>query len=310
MPWLIGIAIAIFLIVKFWQYLLATAAAVVALWIAVVLIKKAHLEAKNAEAARTRARLEKEEAAAAYKAAQETCQSELIEISQLSLHTFENLPKHLLKAEALLNQAEADFNEGAFAPFWDSIEQATLSLGRFDGAVIHLNQDSKRFQNLANSLDSEPPRFPIVDSSVKAMVAANTTAERLKNIVRRAQRNYEFASIYQQRRTNQILIAGFTNLAQAVDGLGQRISESIDDLSGQIGQMSEAISDSIESLSDRMTTANVATIEAAQKLQSTLENRFHERTERHDRALQMLDNIQRRRMPAGFHWDVGTKPAP
>lgn len=63
------------------------------------------------------------------------------------------------------------------------------------------------------------------------------TAERMKAIVRKAQRSFQFATIYEQRKTNQILIAGFTNLAEALDQMAYRITDSIDNLTNSVDVM-------------------------------------------------------------------------
>ena len=249
---------------------------------------------ENAE----RERLRREEEARI--AAQQSYKTELVKVSDLSLQTFEALPNNLLDAESILDQAEQDFKEEAFAPFWDSIEQATLRLGRFDGGVALISHNLKRYGELSKVYEGKPPRFPIVLDSVKGMVAGNTTADRMKAIVRQAQRNFPFASIYEQRRTNQILIAGFTNLGQALDGMGRRISESIDGLSAQVSEMSTSLNASMSSLGEQMAAVN----------QSTIQKETKEQSKRHERVLEMLDNIQRRRMPTGFYLGVGTKPAP
>jgi hypothetical protein len=60
----------------------------------------------------------------------------------------------------------------------------------------------------------------------------------MKSIVRKTQSNFQFATIYEQRKTNQILVAGFTNLAQALEYMTQRISGSIGDLANSVDAVS------------------------------------------------------------------------
>ncbi len=224
---------------------------------------------------------------------QQNCETELVRISADSLGTFEALPTYLLDAESLLDQAERNFEEGAFAPFWDSIEQAAVRLGSFDGGVTSMGTHAKHHLELGKVYERKSPAFPISRDSVKGLIAGNTTAERMKAIVRRAQRNFQFASIYEQRRTNQILIAGFNSLAQALDGMANKISQSIDDLSDQV---TSAITD----LGDQISEVNRSTLgvsESLQDLKATIEKDADQRIERHRKALEMLDNIQRRRIP-------------
>ncbi len=59
--------------------------------------------------------------------------------------------------------------------------------------------------------------------AVQAMLAADTATGRMRAIVRKAQRNFQFAVILEQRRTTSAVIEGFRDLRQAVDSLGDRI---------------------------------------------------------------------------------------
>jgi hypothetical protein len=54
-----------------------------------------------------------------------------------------------------------------------------------------------------------------------------TLSKRLDDIVRRADTDFEFANIFNQRRTHTILIAGFNNLGSALAGLSARISSDM-----------------------------------------------------------------------------------
>jgi len=104
----------------------------------------------------------------------------------------------------------------------------------------------------------------------------------MSSIARKAQIDFEFATIYEQRKTNQLLVAGFTNLAQALAGMGQSIALSIEDLSGQVSHMTEALEGVHTTMKDHS---------------EALETHNDLALARHDRALEMLDNIQRRRRP-------------
>jgi hypothetical protein len=309
------------LIVEYWQYVLVGAFMLGGILLMSYLTNKtldrrenAQNEKKAVKVKQLRLRREEKARVAAHKMAQQNYQSELMTVCDDSLKAFEVLPKELMDAEALLDQAEVDFEEGAFAPFWDSVEQAAMRIGHFDGRVEKINHNLKRYVELSKIYEAEAPRFPIVIDSVRGMIAGNTAADRMKEIVRKAQRNFEFASIYEQRKTNEILIVGFTNLAQVLDGIGRRLSESIDELSTQVSEMSWSVNESITALGEQMAIVNQSTVaisKSVQGLQSSLENDAKKHAERHDRALEMLDNIQRRRMPIDVPLkDLVTKPAP
>jgi hypothetical protein len=240
----------------------------------------------------------KREAEAAAKAAEEQRQREaererqrqyftsLVDLGCRSFALFEAMPTHLMTTEELLDQAESDFEEGALAPFWDSVERAAMLLGRFDDSVRTITTNAERHTDVAKKYEGTPPPFPIMLDSVTGMAAANTTTDRMKAIVRKAQRNFQFATIFEQRKTNQLLVAGFTNLAQALDGMGRRIESSIDDLGDRISEMSSTLDGSLQKLGSTLDDTH-----------ATLQKDAADRAERQKQALTMLDNIQRRRKP-------------
>ncbi len=181
-------------------------------------------------------------------AQQNSIHTNLVALCTRSLNAFEAMPTYLLDAETLLDQAEIDFKDEAFAPFWDSVQKATMRLGHFDDGVRQITNDAKTHGELTKTLfDLVSPSFPIVVGSVRGMAAAHTTAARFRTIVRTAQCDFHFAMIYEQRKTNQLLIAGFQNLAQAIDGLGDRITSSIDTLSSQMSEVSSSLTSLNES---------------------------------------------------------------
>jgi uncharacterized protein YfcZ (UPF0381/DUF406 family) len=169
---------------------------------------------------------------------QQEYRNQIIALGQQSIGLFESLPKHLSAAEKCLDRAEVDFAEDAFAPFWDSIENAANCLGRFDECVQQLKSNSSRYTELIGKCEDAPPHFPLTGNSVRKLNVGTATAERMGPIVRTAQRNFQFATIYEQRKTNLVLVAGFTNLARALNRMTSQITESIDALAGSVELMS------------------------------------------------------------------------
>jgi type II secretory pathway pseudopilin PulG len=237
-----------------------------------------------------------------------------------ALIAFEGIPKKLSDAEEMIDVAEQDFQDGAFAPFWDTIEQATTKLAEVNDSVQEVEQHSRWYANSVTQYEINLPAFPISRESVHRLLAANSTGQRLKSIVRQAQRDFNFATIYEQRKTNKILIAGFSNLGEALRDLGERLHESISNLEGSVLSMSNKLEDALYDVSSSVRISNdllvylseaVSSLEfsvndSAQFIGSTLERniarveeRFKEEADRQRQALHMLDNIQRRRYPSG-----------
>nr|VFK79236.1 MAG: hypothetical protein BECKSD772D_GA0070982_104116 [Candidatus Kentron sp. SD] len=160
-------------------------------------------------------------------------------ISSDSLEEFKSISKHLRNTERFLDQAERDFKEHALSPFWTSVEQATLELSALNDTVLDIRRSSENYEKLSKTYEGEPPTFPTNMKSIDDMAIAFITVDRLKNMVRKAQSNTAFAIIYEQRRTNQLLAAGFTNFAQALDGIGHKIESSIGKLEHQIREIQQ-----------------------------------------------------------------------
>jgi len=267
--------------------------------------EEAERQRQRGEAERERQRQQQLALINMHKNQQRQFYTSLIDLCSGSFELFESMPNHLLTAEECLDQAGGDFEEGAFAPFWDSVERAAMNIGQFDDNVRTITTNAKRHTDVAKRYEGPPPPFPIVLDSVSGMAAANTTNDRMRAIVRKAQRNFQFATIFEQRKTNQLLVAGFTNLAQALDGMGRRIESSIDSLGEQISEMSSTLDTSLQNLgsnlSSTLTTLHESSTEALSNhfggLQTSMHKDSESRAERHKKALEMLDNIQRRRLP-------------
>jgi hypothetical protein len=135
-----------------------------------------------------------------------------------------------------------------------------------------------------------PPQFPLERKTVEKLAVGTSTAERMKAIVRTAQRDFQFSSFYEQRKTNQILVAGFTTLGQALDRMTWQIADSIDNLTSSVESMASTLNESINSQFGEMAESNTQSHGEVMKAVS-------EHVLREQRALEMLDNIQRHRKP-------------
>ncbi len=290
MGWAFGIIAIIVIalaIIQFWYIWLALGA----IWLVIHLIVKAHKEEKRRRAAEAERKAEEAARLQRHREDQQGYRKQMIVLGEQSIGFFESMPKHLSFAEEHLDQAEVDFGDGAFAPFWDSIEKAANTLGRFDEGVRHINDNSSHYIELIKKYEDTPPEFPLARQSIAKLGVGTGTAQRMKAIVRNAQRNFQFATIYEQRKTNQILVAGFTNLAQALDQMAWHITASIDDLTSSVDVMTSTLNESMRAIHSRMGDIAETTIQHHEELmKGTSEGAARER-----KALEMLDNIQRGR---------------
>ena len=188
------------------------------------------------------------------------------------------LPSNIDAGERALDGAEVEFREGAFDPFWDAIERAINHLGYFDRDVRNVADNSKRHRMLIADLEKERPVFNL---AINNLPDARKTWSRLQSIVREAQKNYHFASIYHKRKTNQILVAGFGSLEEALNNMSYRIEESISCLS-------DTISVSFEKQGDILR-------EQSRDIKVAIESEGGKRQEDERKERDILDNIRRQK---------------
>ncbi len=202
------------------------------------------------------------------------------ELVSESKQEVDGLYNHIQAAEKYLDQAVIEFHERAFAPYWDAVESAINNLGYFDQSISKIVANKNKHEEFIVQLDNEPPSFSV---SATNLPNARNTSERMRKVVRQAQKDFEFATIYEQRKTNQILVAGFGSLANAINNMTYRIEDSISSLSSAISvsfeEQNELLREQLGEINDSIKT------EGKQR-------RDHEEKER-----EMLDNIQSRRKP-------------
>jgi hypothetical protein len=208
-------------------------------------------------------------------------QRRLGELAESALNKFEAAPKFLLKAESYLNRAEVDFLERAYAPFWDRVEDAINALGNYDTSVRNIEELAKESASISWQLEGDRPSFPINSPAISRLVVGADTSRRMQAIVRRAQRDFQFATIFEQRKTNQILVAGFRNLAHALSDMTTQLTSSIDGLNLSVNKLSQDFTS------------------VGQGIQQEVKAFSSESAARQLKVIEMLDNIQRRRQPTG-----------
>ncbi|MEK7077790.1 MAG: hypothetical protein AAB928_01710 [Patescibacteria group bacterium] len=240
---------------------------------------------------------EREERQEKIKKAREQRIGTLITDSQL---LSQDLPERVNFARNALDNAEQEYKDGAFAPFWDAIELAVTSLAHFNAGVRQITQNCSVYQTESQQLDSPPQVFDWKGAADTSDAIA--AADRLQKIVRSAQKNFQFAVIYEQRKTNQILVAGFAGLGQALSEIAYRIDESTAALSAAVNDLSFVVSDTstqiIEAAREDAQAAVKAAAKSTQVIKEQAEAEAETRREHERRELEMLDNIQRGKKPS------------
>jgi hypothetical protein len=188
---------------------------------------------------------------------------------QVSTQLKTEIPNHLAQASAWLQNADAEFVANAYGPFWDAIENAAMHLSEFNGKTNQLARNAADYYKSLNDRNHNFPAFPVQSTNLPHAVPV---INNLRRVVRMGQTNFQFANIWEHRRTREVLIAGFQTLGEAVNNLGSVIDNSINNLqqsvSSDIARVVEEQIRSRESFDQRMLEQN-----------------------------RMLDNIQHQRKP-------------
>ncbi len=224
-----------------------------------------------------------------------------------------NLPNLIREAERALDLACNEFEEGVLDPFWDAIEQATAKLATFDSHVQQIIHNADLYRTESGRLPQSPAIFQL---GVDVLPDATHTATRMRAIVRRAHKNADFSKIFHLRKTNELLIAGFSTLGDALNVLGDRLRTSLgrlsSDFSVSISKLADAQRDSSLAIVSEISLAREQAELQSETVASELrlmreqaesdseESRNHEEQER-----EMLNNIQRRRRPRPHRFQDG-----
>ena len=203
---------------------------------------------------------------------------EIVSDETLTSRFLSGLRLYQYKAQQALNKAEVHFNNNAYSPFWDEVEEATLQLSYFYKDINYLSDKLKAYNECASMYEGVPPSFPIMPDKVEKVNQLNgTLARRMKEVISAAQRDFHFASIFEQRRTRDSIAAGFESFEDALDDVGNQITTEMADLNSEMTSM-------IDATMAQREEHHVEVMEADSQ-----------RAEREEQALDMLEDISNRR---------------
>lgn len=230
-------------------------------------------------------RVARDKAAAEARVASQAIRSLLVASADLRSGLFEALGR----ADAALTLAVGEYQARAFSPFWDAIERAAAALNEYDrGLAALVDAAGQYYSRLAKRRYSFPP-FPYVSSDLPS---EEDVVLRFREVVRMAQTDYQFANIWEQRKTRETIATGFGSLQAAVREMSSEIRGGFQDvqvaLEGGFDRLVEAQGSSTRVLE----TAIGSTSEALDRQRRELSAILRTQDEK-------LDNIQWRRKPLG-----------
>lgn len=202
------------------------------------------------------------------------------DILEASLKRVCQLPVLFDQSRRDVEQARKEMEEEAFGPFWDAIEGAAYKLAEFDEIVKMLTKNGAMYHA---DLDSVRHNFPPFPTDVLPVPNPKQVLDEFHMLVRKAQRDFRFASIWEQRKTRAVLIDGLHSIGDAVDNLGSRIVDSISKMERSLSSRIASMENSLSSRLGELTDLQERAMDDAQAYRQNISS--------------MLDNIQRGRKP-------------
>lgn len=151
-------------------------------------------------------------------------------------------------AVVYVNRAKGHFADSKYSPFWESIENTYSCLASFQTDMRRISACADQYIELVNEIDLAPvqksgrsisfERFP----EGMALEGLDQDVQRVEQAaqatVDEAHSDFQFASIYEQRRTTTAVIEGFGSLAAAIQGMSASITSTIEETARRTSQLS------------------------------------------------------------------------
>lgn len=175
--------------------------------------------------------------------------SDLIERDQL----IKSCISHINDCFYLEKSIDNYFHEHAYSPFWDRVKQYFDVMNDLKALLLRIDDIDQRiskhrtklpniedvgvldreffwpiFKRLIGFTDSKHAREVAIEYSggyqsnealLESLSELGKSFEKIESLVREAQRDFSFSSIYEQKRTNSLLENGFANINEALHEL-------------------------------------------------------------------------------------------
>ncbi len=210
----------------------------------------------------------------------------------------------LSEMDALASEIETDFTERAFAPFWDGVCSFAVKMGRVEADMRLIAQSYRKYNELhtrylqiARSGDPKPDPFDEGVLNPIDPIALKAITDWFCGIVRKGQRDFQFASIYEHYRTREVLVEGFKELIRKFADISAALNSVNRTLINGFWELNECLSDLQESIGDEFDYLRECIEEEGERNRDAIEEREARQRDRHDELLRgqeyVTDNLER-----------------
>lgn len=178
------------------------------------------------------------QAAEKHRRQQQDLRDQAGELVDSSVELVQALPEIARQANGALERAEEEFNERVFVPFWEAMGIAVNHLAAFNRNVRAIISNRDSYDRLLPRIEGHPEPF-VVDTAL--IPDAAEIAGRMARMARTAHKDRDFAQVFGAWKTNELLIAGFSSIQDAMSNLSSNLTRSIDDLKWTLGNKLDEI---------------------------------------------------------------------
>ena len=145
--------------------------------------------------------------------------------------------------ENKLRKVEYEFSDNALIPFWDEVENFVKELDQYENSLNLLKENSKLYYKYIHTTKNNfPQKFPISTNHR----FPNHIISNFEQIKRQAFKKFEFANLWEQRKTQKILVLGFSTLGEAINNMNYSITNAVNELTDVVQTGFESLASEIQ----------------------------------------------------------------
>ena len=154
------------------------------------------------------------------------------------------IPNSMNKTREWILVAESYYKSHTYDPFWSALEQAAISLDDLKRWLKSLEYDTRELNKFGGCSE-------LATQVKRKFLEFRNLLNRLDGLMSKGHSNFPFASIYQQRATRNVLVAGFTSLDVAINTLGREIQSNFRAVFSALNEISYDVSSGLSEIKDR-----------------------------------------------------------
>ncbi len=146
----------------------------------------------------------------------ETRLRELDRSAKAHVAALKKLPSFLNLADHHLDNAAREYEQNTFGSFWDAVQNAVAALYSFGQCVRTVDVEFQAFSTSARKNLHMQKTVPALPDYSSQLPDPHATISQFKELVRGAQRSFQFALIWEYRRTELTAFSTFENWDDAI----------------------------------------------------------------------------------------------